>query len=60
METPKHHEVIRPLREFGGMIVSLLVPDDALDLPVKGGGPMLDRELNPGEVGNSPTNPTLT
>lgn len=53
-----YHEIIRPLREFGGMVLGLIVPEEALDLPAKGSGPMLDRELNPGEVGGVPANPT--
>lgn len=45
METPKHHEIIRTFKDFGGMIIGLIVPDEALELPRRGAAEMLDREL---------------
>ena len=50
---PKHHEVIRPIRELvnsvGSFVVGRLVPSDVIDSLFSppentGGGPMLDRE----------------
>lgn len=33
---PKHHEIIRTFKDFGGMVLGLIVPDEALELPKRG------------------------
>lgn len=47
-ETVRYHEIVRPLRELGGMVLDLVVPPTAVAMP------------RPGEVGGVPAQPTLT
>ncbi len=58
----KYHDIGEAAKDIGSFVLgwakNLIVPEEALELP-RGGAAMLDRHLNPGEVGAVPTQPTL-
>lgn len=46
----KYHEIMPTIKDlvqgWGARVLDLVIPEDAVDLPNRGGGPMLDRELS--------------